>query len=195
MQKQERVQFYIDGGNFNHLVLKKMSIKELEFSFEEFVYFLSNGREVTGKRYYIGTVREKEGDLKSREAMSRQTKFFTVLKSYGWEIKTSKLRTRMGKIIIDARVKNYMELRRQGVREIEFERTREKGIDVKLATDLIVGAVDNQYDTAIVVSSDADLVPAIDWIRYRMKKRVEYIGFSLPDKMDIRNSTRPFYNF
>ena len=114
-----------------------------------------------------------------------------MLKSYGWEIKTSKLRTRMGKIIIDARVKNYMELRRQGVREIEFERTREKGIDVKLATDLIVGAVDNQYDTAIVVSSDADLVPAIDWIRYRMKKRVEYIGFSLPDKMDIRNSTRP----
>ena len=69
MQKQERVQFYIDGGNFHHLVLKKMSIKELEFSFEEFVYFLSNGREVTGKRYYIGTVREKEGDLKSREAM------------------------------------------------------------------------------------------------------------------------------
>ena len=114
-----------------------------------------------------------------------------MLKSYGWEIKTSKLRTRIEKIVIDARVKNYTELRRQGVREIEFERTREKGIDVKLATDLIVGAVDNQYDTAIVVSSDADLVPAIDWIRYRMKKKVEYIGFSLLDKMDVRNSTRP----
>ncbi len=191
MEKRERVQLYIDGGNFHHLVLKKMSIKELEFSFEEFAQFLANIREITGKRYYVGTVREKVGDLKSREAMSRQTKFFTVLKSYGWEIKTSKLRTRIEKIVIDARVKNYMELRRQGVSEIEFERTREKGIDVKLATDLIVGAVDNQYDTAIVVSSDADLVPAIDWIRYRMKKKVEYIGFSLVDRIDDQHSTRP----
>ena len=191
MEKQERVQLYIDGGNFHHLVLKKMSLKEIEFSFDEFANFLANGREVTGKRYYIGTVREKEGDLKSREAMARQTKFFTVLASYGWEIKTSKLRTRIEKIVIDQRVKNYAELRRQGVYEIELERTREKGIDVKLATDLIVGAVDNQYDTAIVVSSDADLVPAMDWIRYRLKKKVEYIGFSLLDKADARYSTRP----
>lgn len=191
MRKLERVQLYIDGGNFHHLVLKMLNIKELNFSFDEFIQFLANGREITGKRYYVGTVREREGDPRSKEAMSRQTKFFTVLKSYRWEIKTSKLRTRVEKIIIDARVKNYLELRRQGVREIEFDRTREKGIDVKLATDLIVGAVDNQYDTAIVVSSDADLVPAIDWIRYRLKKKVEYIGFSLLDEIDTRYSTRP----
>ena len=71
MSIQERVQVYIDGGNFHHLVLKKMSLKEIDFSFDEFAKFLANGREITGKRYYIGTVREKEGDLKSREAMSR----------------------------------------------------------------------------------------------------------------------------
>jgi uncharacterized LabA/DUF88 family protein len=179
MPQLERVQIYIDGGNFYHLALKKLNIRELDFSFEKFCYYLANGRIVTGKRYYVGTVREREGDLKTREAMSRQTKLFTVLNSNQWSVNTSKLRTRLEKIVIDDRVKGYQELRKKGVHLIEFERTREKGIDVKLATDLIVGAIDNKYDTAVVVSSDADLVPAIDWVRHRQKKKIEYVGFSI----------------
>lgn len=56
---------------------------------------------------------------------------------------------------------------------------------------MVVGAVDNQYDTAVIVSSDADLVPAIDWIRYRMKKKVEYVGFSLVDNIHPEEVTMP----
>lgn len=56
-------------------------------------------------------------------------------------------------------------------------KTREKGTDVKIATDLITGAVDDIYDTAILVSSDTDLIPAIKYIRYK-KKKLEYVGFS-----------------
>jgi len=54
---------------------------------------------------------------------------------------------------------------------------KEKGTDVKIAADLIIGAVDNIYDTAILVSSDTDLIPAIRYIKYK-KKKLEYIGFS-----------------
>ena len=54
---------------------------------------------------------------------------------------------------------------------------REKGTDVKIAADLIIGAVDNLYDTAILVSSDTDLIPAIKYIKYKNKK-LEYVGFS-----------------
>ncbi|MCK6462310.1 MAG: NYN domain-containing protein [Candidatus Pacebacteria bacterium] len=78
-----------------------------------------------------------------------------------------------------------------GVKKIEFERLREKGIDVKLATDLIVGAVDNQYDTAVIVSSDSDLIPAIDWVRHRNKEKIEYVGFSITDDNNLDNSTTP----
>ena len=56
-------------------------------------------------------------------------------------------------------------------------RIREKGTDVKIAVDLIVGAVDNYYDTAILISSDTDLIPAVNYIKYK-KKKIEYIGFS-----------------
>jgi hypothetical protein len=56
---------------------------------------------------------------------------------------------------------------------------------------LIVGAVDDQYDTAILVSSDGDLIPAVDWVRRRQRKRVEYIGFSIEDKSGRDGNTRP----
>ncbi|MBI2098521.1 MAG: NYN domain-containing protein [Candidatus Wildermuthbacteria bacterium] len=187
----ERVQILIDGGNLHHLVLRKLGIQELDFAFDKFAEFLANGRAITeaGKRFYVGTVREREGDKRSKQAMSRQTTLFTRLRSSGWEIKTSKLRTRIEKVVIDDRVKNYKELLKKGVKEVEFERMREKGIDVKLATDAIVGAIDDKYDTAIIVSSDGDLVPAIDWIRLRQKKKVEYVGFSIAGQNG--DDTRP----
>lgn len=190
---QERVCIFIDGGNFYHLVLKKLEVNELDFNFDAFILFLANGRNISemGKRFYVGTVREKIGDDKSKKAMARQTMFFTVLRQGGWEIKTSKLKTRVEEIFIDERVADYQKLRKLGVTKITIERLREKGIDVKLATDLIVGAVDNKYDTAIIISSDSDLIPAIDWIRHRGKKKVEYIGFSMPNEENPKNSTTP----
>lgn len=193
MTDKERINIYIDGGNFHFLALKKLGVEELNFSFEEFANFLADGREIVnmGKRFYIGSVREIEGNDRSRKAMSKQTKLFTILKSYNWEIKTSKLRTREEKIIIDDRVKNYKEYLEKGINKIEFIKTREKGIDVKLATDLIIGAFDDKYDTAIVVSSDTDLVPAIDIVRNRFKKQVEYIGFSIKDLRCKENDTKP----
>ncbi|HBU24606.1 MAG TPA: hypothetical protein DEB07_00005, partial [Candidatus Moranbacteria bacterium] len=144
------MQIFIAIGNFFHLALKKLGIGENDFSFNGFANFLANGREIVsmGKRFYVGTVREQVGNPRSKKAMSKQTKLFTTLKTTGWEIKTSKLRTRIERIKIDGRVVNHEELRRKGVNEIEIRTTREKGIDVKLATDLIVGAVDDRYDTA-----------------------------------------------
>ncbi|NQU99235.1 MAG: NYN domain-containing protein [Parcubacteria group bacterium] len=191
----DRVCILIDGSNFYHLVLKKLGLKETQFDFEKFAGFLANGREIsdTGKRFYTGTVSEKEGDIRTKKAMAKQTSLFTVLKNNHWEIKTSKLRTRKERIPIDDRVVNYKKFLKFGIKKIIYERLREKGIDVKLATDLIVGAVDNQYDTAILVSSDSDLNPAIDWVRYRYrkKKKIEYIGFSIPDEINPENSTNP----
>ncbi len=189
----ERVSVYIDGGNFYHLVIKKLDVEENEFDFDAFANFLINGRTMSEscKRFYKGSVREKEGDLRSKELMSKQTKLFTMLKKSGWDIKTSKLRTRVEELVVDNRVFEYQKLKKIGIEKIHTERMREKGIDVKIATDLLVGAFDDKYDTAILVSSDSDLVPAIDWVRNRKKKKVEYIGFSIPDTEDPKKSTKP----
>lgn len=191
----QRVQIFIDGGNFYHLVLKKCHIEENDFDFGALAQILLDGRTLSegGKRFYKGSVPEREGDVRSKELMSQQTKLFTKLKQTGWEIKTSKLRRRIEDVIIDNRAVDFEKLNNLGIEKIQVERMREKGIDVKIATDLIVGAIDDKYDIAILVSSDSDLVPAIDWIRNRLKKKIEYIGFSIPDEHDEKKSTKPLY--
>ncbi|MGE5426061.1 MAG: NYN domain-containing protein [Bacillota bacterium] len=190
----ERVQIFIDGGNFHHLALKKLNIKELDFSFDNFIDFLVGNREITefGKRFYIGTVRESEGNPHSVELMAKQGALFSRLESTEWQIKTSKLRNRLERIVIDDRTVDCQNILSKGITCIEINRKREKGIDVKLATDLIIGAMDDRYDTAILISSDTDLVPAIDIVTRRFKKKVEYIGFSIiVDEEDESKNTKP----
>jgi uncharacterized LabA/DUF88 family protein len=193
MDNKERISILIDGGNFYHLVIKKLGIKENDFDFDAFANLLVDGRNVSEncKRFYKGSVREREGDFHSKQLMSEQTKLFTTLSKGGWEIKHSKLRRRIEELVIDSRVIEYKKLKKLGIEKIQTERMREKGIDVKIATDLLVGAFDDKYDTAIVVSSDSDLVPAIDWVRNRMKKKVEYIGFSIYNPTEPEKSTKP----
>ena len=60
---------------------------------------------------------------------------------------------------------------------LKTDRYHEKGVDVLMAVDLLIGAYEDLFDTAILVTSDTDLIPAIDKVRERGKK-IEYVGFS-----------------
>lgn len=51
-----------------------------------------------------------------------------------------------------------------------------KGDDVQLANDMLVGAYDNFYDTAILVSGDEDFKPVVRTVR-KLGKKVENIFF------------------
>jgi len=193
MENNKRISIFIDGGNFHHLAIKKIGITENEFNFESFVDFLKENNTISenGKRFYIGTVREKEGDEASKKSMAKQTSLFAELKKYQWKLRTSKLKTRTETITVDHRMQEYKRIQKIRIKEIVYERKREKGIDVMLATDLIVGAVEDVYDIAIIISSDADLIPAIKWVRETKNKQIIYIGFSIADKDNQNNSSRP----
>lgn len=59
---------------------------------------------------------------------------------------------------------------------------REKGVDVKIAIDMVSKACDKDIDTAILCSSDSDLQPAVEELRKR-KVTVIYVGFEInPNK-------------
>lgn len=191
----DRVQIYIDGGNFYNLALKRIGCHEVDFDFDKFADFLVGDRELIspGKRFYIGTVRGKDDSHETTKAMSNQTKLFRRLETYEWTIKTSKLRTRTETIKIDDRFKNYQQILAKGIKEITYQRAREKGIDVKIATDLLVGALDDRYDIAVVVSSDSDLAPAMDIVRQKFHKKIEYVSFSSPQlpELNIYEELKP----
>ena len=47
------------------------------------------------------------------------------------------------------------------------ERAQEKGIDTALAIDFVAKAVDGDYDLGVIVSTDTDLLPALEFVRTR----------------------------
>ncbi|MBI2124096.1 MAG: NYN domain-containing protein [Candidatus Wildermuthbacteria bacterium] len=150
----ERVAVYIDGSNFyKYLKDKEVSFpKGVKFDFVRFVNNLAGDRHLVSKRYYIGIARNIDDTEKSKSIVKGQQKFLSRLENEGFSIKR-------GRVMYDS------------------GRIREKGTDVKIAVDLVIGAADDLYDTAIVVSSDTDLIPAVQYVKYK-GKRIEYVGFS-----------------
>jgi len=67
----------------------------------------------------------------------------------------------------------------------------EKGIDVALAVDFVTLAVDQEYDIGVIVSTDTDLRPALEYVTDKNLASVEVAawyttfarGLSLPDRL------------
>jgi uncharacterized LabA/DUF88 family protein len=162
MNKNEKVKIYIDGGNTYKALFKESRSKDgtiipsiidsgKKFNFRSFSEFLVNGRKLNGKGYYVGIVKNFDHTDKSEKMVIAQQRFLASLSNEGFNIER-------GKIVYDHKI-------------------REKGVDVKIAIDIVIDAIENKYDTAIIISSDTDLIPAIKYVQSK-GKNVEYIGFS-----------------
>jgi len=151
MNDKERVFIVIDGNNFYHRLKELKLVNLLSFDYEKFAGFLVSRRVLVSKTYYIGAIREERDNLKSKELMIGQQKLIGKLQKGGWVTKFGHM--------------------------LKADGYHEKGVDVQIATDILIRVYENLYDTAILVSSDTDLIPALSKAR-EMKKKIEYIGFS-----------------
>lgn len=150
----KRVAVYIDGSNL-YFKLKELGLSELNtFNYRGLADWLSHKRNVISYRYYIGVVRAKIHNTKGQELRKEQQRLFSHLLSKGQEFA----------------IKRGYIMDNDGM-------YHEKGVDVKLAVDLLVGAYEDMYDVAIIISSDTDLIPVIKKVRH-LRKEVEYIGFA-----------------
>jgi uncharacterized LabA/DUF88 family protein len=162
MRNKERILIIIDGNNFYHRLKELNLINLLFFDYEKFANFLAVGRSIISKNYYIGAIREEPNNPKSKQLMINQRKLTGKLQKYGWTIKFGHM--------------------------LKTDGYHEKGVDVQIAVDILIGAYEDLYDTAILVSSDTDLIPALVKAQ-QMKKKIEYIGFShKPSYALIKNS-------
>ena len=144
----------IDGGNF-YYKFRELSLPNVsQFDYRGLSSWLARNRHVVSVSYYIGVVRAKNNDLKGQALRRQQQKLFAHLESDVQNVSVKR---------------GYIMHNEDGYHE--------KGVDVQIAADLITGALKNQYDTAIVLSSDTDLLPAIEIVRAE-GKNVEYIGFA-----------------
>lgn len=152
--KPNRVALFIDGSNF-YFKLKSLGIQnKSRFDYFAFAKWLARDREIMYRAYYVGVVRARQDDARAQQLRDAQRKFFNHLISpqQGFVVK-----------------RGYL-MRNDGVHH-------EKGVDVQLAVDLVVGAFEDTFDIAIVISSDTDLIPAIHKAK-ELGKQIEYIGFA-----------------
>ena len=150
----DKVAVFIDGSNFYNK-LKDLSIRHTaNFDYRGLAEWLAHGRDVVYCGYYVGVVRAKPGDVKAEAMKNHQVNLFNNLQS-----KRQRITVHRGYIMENSGV------------------FHEKGVDVKIAVDLLTGAYEDNYDTAILVSSDTDLIPVIQKVR-ALGKAVEYIGFA-----------------
>ena len=59
---------------------------------------------------------------------------------------------------------------------VKVKKSEEKRSDVNLATHLLLDCFNNEFDTAVVISNDADLVEPIKVVRQRFNKQVIVIN-------------------
>ncbi|MSU75674.1 MAG: NYN domain-containing protein [Candidatus Magasanikbacteria bacterium] len=151
MDKTKRTAILIDGSNF-YFKMKSLGIKNLlKYDYRGLCEYLAGGRQIITVGYYIGVVRAAFDDVKGQRLRLAQIDLFNQLRDH--------------KITVH---KGYL-MKNDGV-------YHEKGVDVKIATDLLVGAYENLFDDAIVISSDTDLIPAFSKVK-KLGKGIEYIGF------------------
>ncbi|MFO0881932.1 MAG: NYN domain-containing protein [Candidatus Saccharimonadales bacterium] len=61
-----------------------------------------------------------------------------------------------------------------GTQDLRFQ---EKGVDVKIAVDMITDTINSNVEKIILVSSDTDLIPAVKYVKSQGRE-VIYVGFS-----------------
>jgi len=159
---------FIDGRNFIsslNLVLNPNKDKDIDFSIYNFSGLINKvlfGIKIDRKIVYFGKlVQHPETKEKSDELIKKQRILKTALEKQGFEV------------IITGRVRGHIEKCIKGHETLTF---KEKGVDVRIAVDMVSMAYRSELKLAIIGSSDSDLQPAIKELRKRGVERI-YLGF------------------
>ena len=143
---KERVMIFIDGSNF-YYSLKNLKIGRIDF--QKLIQLLTKSKLLISTFYYNAPLNISINPKRYWD----QQKFFNELRKIpDFNVVLCKLRKHKrekGNFVFDV-----------------------KGDDVHLAVDLVSGAYEDLYDTAIIVSGDEDFVPAIKKVQKLGKKIV-----------------------
>ncbi len=151
-----RAYIFIDGNNF-YFKLRALSdgMKERHrpssFDFRGFSKWLAQQQVLAGVSYYLGAIKQGDNNEKSVKMFADQQRLFMKLQAQGITVVLGHL--------IRHPDKTY----------------HEKGVDVRIAVEMIRYARQDKYDIAYLLSSDTDLVPAVEEVR-SLGKKVQYVG-------------------
>lgn len=132
------------------------------FDFKGLLDVVLNGIVIDRRIFYFARIKEhEESREKSKQLIEEQRLLKNHLRQQGFEV------------ILSGRVRGQIEETRSAGKVLIF---KEKGVDVRIAVDMMSVACDKKADTIILGSSDSDLQPAVREVRERGITCV-YLGF------------------
>lgn len=180
----KRVIAYFDGSNFYHLLRLNFPKNKIDF-FKLTKNLLEEKEDLVKINYFTAPVNKQEAP----EIYSNQQKFFEKLKQ------NSLIETHMGKLVKRPLNRININCPKCGIQKAEFLecpscnkkirldktfKSTEKGVDVQMSIKLLLDAIENKYDTALIFSGDADFCPAIEYVIKNLNKKVILCHFSKP---------------
>ena len=161
---------FIDGENFLSRireVFRKKNISDFNITTYDFAALLDDVFDTSQSTYPRRFYRAKPE--RHRDILEYSEKIIQKYRTLGGYLHRLKFDViRAGTLRADYR---------EGVKT-EYPRFREKGVDVRLAVDMVTMACDGLIDEALLVASDSDYQPAVAELRKR-GVRVVYVGFEI----------------
>jgi len=159
---------FIDGRNFINKIesiIDSGREKETDFSIYNFKGLIDKALadiNIDKSIFYFGRILEHRDTIeKSKQLIEKQRKLKTHLENQGFEV------------VLAGRVRGHTEQCPKGHKMLTF---KEKGVDVKIAVDMINLAFNKELKIAIIASSDSDLQPAIKELKQFGVENI-YLGF------------------
>lgn len=167
----DRTTFLIDGFNFYHSVIEAskdlsgVSTKWLDIRrlCESYLYLL--GKENRAEEFYYFSALAYHKASKDPDTVGRHLRFIDCLKDTGFQVELARFKEK--------------QVWCAGCRQFQT-RHEEKETDVALAIKFVELFIQDKCDTAILMTGDTDIAPAVRFIKqyYPMKR----VGFLFPYK-------------
>ena len=190
MADKKKVYVYFDGSNFYHNIKNNYGITSIKFD-DICNRMLELSREELVKiRYFNCPVNQQEDPQKYAD----QLRFFENLRKTPFvEISLGKLaRRQLKKININCTQCGHQKAEylvcpkcKNNISVSTCYKSWEKGVDVKLAINMLLDGLNNKYDVALLFSGDADFCPAVRYIVKQLNKEVVYCHFPSPKTNEL----------
>ncbi len=173
---------FVDANNWYHNLKRWFKPSEIDIS--KVVNLIAKERclEIIGVKWYASVPNIEDNQINYMKHMN----FLSSLQDMGIKVITRKLQRLSNKEILKKRQElldswDLCEVCKPIVKEsfldISDHGQKEKGIDVWIAIDMVKEAINNNLDCAVLISGDADFVPAFSLIKETGK---EVLSCSVP---------------
>ena len=190
---------FIDGNNLYHN-LKQMKVKPSNIDFKKLTEFITKhfNLELKEVRYYNSMPTLRDG----KDLYFSHLKFIDDLRKIPrFIIYTRKLQVHSTKELLKEKQElidsmelcnNCKPIVEQNILDVIGNvKKKEKGVDIMLAVDLVEFAIKNKADAFVILSGDADFIPAMKLVQ-RNNKEVFSVSLAKGYSRELRENFRFF---